>query len=106
MKLKLDENLPESLLSELSRLGHDVDNVRTESLTGRDDADVWKAAQKAQRILVKTSTFRTCANSLLELITGWCWFDCAFRGEWLWRGGSERSSPQNPLRSGSAVSCF
>jgi hypothetical protein len=31
MKLKLDENLPESLLSELSRLGHDVDNVRVES---------------------------------------------------------------------------
>ena len=27
MKLKLDENLPESLLAELTALGQDVDNV-------------------------------------------------------------------------------
>ena len=52
MKLKLDENLPESLLSELSRLGHDVDNVRGEWLVGRDDSDVWRAAQATGRILI------------------------------------------------------
>jgi hypothetical protein len=37
MKLKLDENLPESLVSDLSEMSHDVDNVRGEALTGRDD---------------------------------------------------------------------
>lgn len=52
MRLKLDENLPESLLFDLSGLGHDVDNVRAEGLVGREDPDVWQAAQEAQRILV------------------------------------------------------
>jgi hypothetical protein len=40
MKLKLDENLPESLLAELVALHHDVDNVRQEGLTGRDDPHI------------------------------------------------------------------
>jgi predicted nuclease of predicted toxin-antitoxin system len=52
MKLKLDENLPESLLSDLSGLGHDVDNVRIEGLAGSHDAAIWRAAQEAQRILI------------------------------------------------------
>ncbi len=52
MKLKLDENLPESLVSELSDLGHDVDNVRGERLTGCEDTAVWKAAQEAGRVLI------------------------------------------------------
>jgi len=34
MKLKLDENLPESLLPTLASLGHDVDNVRVEDWQG------------------------------------------------------------------------
>jgi predicted nuclease of predicted toxin-antitoxin system len=52
MKLKLDENLPESLLATLKVLGHDVDNVTAEGLAGRADSDVWQAAQKAERFLV------------------------------------------------------
>lgn len=52
MKAKLDENLPESLLAELRKLGHDVDNVRQEGLFGRPDADVWQAAQNAQRFFI------------------------------------------------------
>ena len=52
MKLKLDENLPESLLSELSALGHDVDNARIEGLSGRADMELWNAAQSAQRVLI------------------------------------------------------
>ena len=52
MRLKLDENLPESLLATLGALGHDVDNVRTEGLSGRADAEVWQAAQKAERFLI------------------------------------------------------
>jgi len=52
MKLKLDENLPEALLTELATLNHDVDNVRLEGLAGRDDSDVWGAAQAAARFLI------------------------------------------------------
>ena len=52
MKLKLDENLPESLVAELSALNHDADNVRQESLAGRDDPDVWAAAQMAERFFI------------------------------------------------------
>src|SRR5207253_6627076 len=52
MKVKLDENLPESLLPTLLALGHDVDNVRIEGLSGQADADVWQAAQTAERFLI------------------------------------------------------
>lgn len=52
MKIKLDENLPESLLTTLTALGHDTDNVRLEGLAGRPDPDVWQAAQEAGRFLI------------------------------------------------------
>ncbi len=52
MKLKLDENLPESLLSSLATLGHDADYVRSEGLCGQDDSDIWQAAQKTGRFLI------------------------------------------------------
>jgi predicted nuclease of predicted toxin-antitoxin system len=52
VKLKLDENLPESLLGELAALNHDADNVRQEGWAGHDDPSVWAAAQAAGRFLV------------------------------------------------------
>lgn len=52
MKIKLDENLPDRLVSVLSTLGHDVDTVRSEKLTGRDDTDVWSEAQAGGRFFV------------------------------------------------------
>jgi hypothetical protein len=52
MKIKLDENLPETLLATLSDLNHDVDNVRQEGLAGQKDRDVWKATQDAGRFLI------------------------------------------------------
>ncbi len=52
MRIKLDENLPESLLASLGSLGHDVDNVRMEELSGRPDPDVWQAAQARKRYLI------------------------------------------------------
>jgi predicted nuclease of predicted toxin-antitoxin system len=52
MKLKLDENLPESLLPALRALGHDADNVRSEGIEGQDDDVVWRAAQGEGRFLV------------------------------------------------------
>ena len=52
MKIKLDENLPARLLPELASLGHDVDTVRAEHLTGRPDNEIWHTAQSAGRFLV------------------------------------------------------
>jgi predicted nuclease of predicted toxin-antitoxin system len=52
VKIKLDENLPDRLVSVLTRFGHDVDTVRAEELTGRADPDVWSAAQASHRFLI------------------------------------------------------
>jgi predicted nuclease of predicted toxin-antitoxin system len=52
VRIKLDENLPKSLIALLAELGHDVDSVPHEDLAGHDDADVWAAAQSAERFLV------------------------------------------------------
>jgi predicted nuclease of predicted toxin-antitoxin system len=52
LKIKLDENLPERLVSELSRLGHDVDTARAEHLAGETDEQVWQAAQAGARFLI------------------------------------------------------
>jgi predicted nuclease of predicted toxin-antitoxin system len=52
VKIKLDENLPRQLVPLLTKLGHDVDTVPDERLTGRDDTAVWAAAQAAGRFLV------------------------------------------------------
>lgn len=52
MKLKLDENLPQSLAEALDDLGHDVDTVRDEGLVRRDDKTVWRAAQDTGRFFI------------------------------------------------------
>jgi Domain of unknown function (DUF5615) len=52
VKIKLDENLPARLVPALTTLGHDVDTVYAERLTGRGDPQVWSAAQAAQRFLI------------------------------------------------------
>ena len=52
MKLKLDENMPQSSLKRLSGLGFDVDTVLDEHLGGHPDADIWGAAQTKGRLLV------------------------------------------------------
>jgi predicted nuclease of predicted toxin-antitoxin system len=52
VKIKLDENLPERLVASLAALGHDIDTVRAERLTGQADPYVWSAAQAAQRFHV------------------------------------------------------
>src|SRR5687767_7414895 len=52
MKLKLDENLPEVLLRELTALRDDVDNVQLEGLVGQSDPTVWNTAQQAGRFFI------------------------------------------------------
>lgn len=52
MRIKVDENLPLSLVEILKDAGHDADHVVTEGLTGRDDLAVWAAAQVEDRFLI------------------------------------------------------
>jgi len=52
VKLKLDENIPQSAAARLAALGYDVDTVLDEQLGGRSDEDVWAAAQAEGRLLV------------------------------------------------------
>jgi predicted nuclease of predicted toxin-antitoxin system len=52
MRIKLDENVPADLVSDLAALGHDVDTAPSEGLAGHDDPDVWAAAQAVERVLI------------------------------------------------------
>jgi len=52
MRIKLDENLPTSLMEVLVQLGHDADSVPQEGLQGSTDPDVWAATQAAERFFV------------------------------------------------------
>ena len=52
MKIKIDENIPIAVVATLRELGHAVDSVKEEGLTGRADDIVWKAAQSESRFLI------------------------------------------------------
>lgn len=52
MKIKLDENIPSDLCATLRELGHDVDSVPDEGLSGHSDDSVWDAAQREKRLLI------------------------------------------------------
>ena len=52
MRIKLDENLPYALVRELTAVGHDVDSVKDERLTGESDPEIWAAAQTERRFLI------------------------------------------------------
>jgi predicted nuclease of predicted toxin-antitoxin system len=51
VKIKLDENLPVELVTDLRGLGHDADTVTDEGLRGAADPAVVNAAFAADRIL-------------------------------------------------------
>ena len=52
MKIKLDENLPASLVDILHHFGHDADTAPSEGLAGKDDDTVWDATQAAGRFFI------------------------------------------------------
>lgn len=52
MRIKLDENLGLDLVGHLQTLGHDVEHVHGEGLSGHSDPEVWQAAQSESRFLV------------------------------------------------------
>ena len=52
MRLKLDESLPADLADDLSALGHDVDTVHGEGLTGAPDTRVAAVSRRKGRVLL------------------------------------------------------
>lgn len=52
MKIKIDENLPNSLVGILEDVGHGVSTVHDESLQGAMDAQIYTAVQEEQRALM------------------------------------------------------
>lgn len=52
MNVKLDENMPATLVEALAELGHHVDTLPGEELSGAQDEVVWATAQSAGRFLV------------------------------------------------------
>lgn len=51
MRIKLDQNLSQYLRDDLTALGHDVDAVFDEGLSGKADPEVLRAATTEDRIL-------------------------------------------------------
>jgi predicted nuclease of predicted toxin-antitoxin system len=52
MNVKLDENLPAQLAAKLRGLGHDVETVHDERLSGAGDMEIWRAALTESRFLI------------------------------------------------------
>ncbi|WP_368071978.1 DUF5615 family PIN-like protein [Nitriliruptor sp.] len=52
MRVKLDENLPDSVIALLKVVGHDVDTARAEGLQGATDPAVLAGARAARRLLL------------------------------------------------------
>jgi predicted nuclease of predicted toxin-antitoxin system len=77
MKIKIDENIPISLMPVLSGLGHVVDCVADEGLAGNVDAEVWLAAQSAERFFITQDLdFADLRKFCQERIRGFYWFVC------------------------------
>jgi predicted nuclease of predicted toxin-antitoxin system len=52
VRIKLDENIPQSAAAGLSALGHEVHTVGDEGLSGKSDHEVWTVVQAERRFLV------------------------------------------------------
>lgn len=52
MRIKLDENLPQALIPELTAAGHDIQSVQYEGLTGKPDFEIWSATQAEGRVFI------------------------------------------------------
>jgi predicted nuclease of predicted toxin-antitoxin system len=52
MNIKLDENIPVSLVSDLADIGHDVKTVHEQDMQGTSDSYLWQAIQSEKRFLI------------------------------------------------------
>jgi predicted nuclease of predicted toxin-antitoxin system len=52
VKVKLDENVPVSVVEALTLLGHDIHTVIGQGLIGRADREIWTQCQLEDRLLI------------------------------------------------------
>jgi predicted nuclease of predicted toxin-antitoxin system len=52
MNIKLDENIPVSLVSDLADIGHDVKTVHEQDMQGVSDSQLWNSIQQEKRFLI------------------------------------------------------
>lgn len=52
MKIKLDENIPQSVISDLEEQGHDVLSVHQQGMQGVSDTELWNTIQTEKRFLI------------------------------------------------------
>ncbi len=52
MKIKLDENIPASVVECLNPVANDIHTVHEEGLTGVSDLALWQVCQREQRFLI------------------------------------------------------
>lgn len=52
MKIKLDENIPDTLAAVLTDMGHDTDTIPDENLSGKNDKTVFEATQNEGRFFI------------------------------------------------------
>jgi hypothetical protein len=65
MRIKLDENIPSSLVEILASLGHVADTVEDEGIIGKDDGVVWGCAQGKVPEELKSTRIIELSMSLL-----------------------------------------
>jgi predicted nuclease of predicted toxin-antitoxin system len=83
MKIKLDKNMPQRLVASLTALGHDVDTVVHEKLTGEDDEKIWREAQAAGRFFITQDLiFPISADSSPAPIRACCFCECTNQVAW------------------------
>lgn len=52
MNIKLDENIPVSLIEDLSYYGHDVKSIYQQGMQGASDHYLWMSIQSERRLLI------------------------------------------------------
>lgn len=54
MKIMVNENIPKMTVNELSKLGHNILDIRGTELEGIADEEIWKISQGQKRLLIST----------------------------------------------------
>lgn len=73
MRVKLDENLPDSAITLLDGAGHDVDTARAEGLRGAKDPAVLAGATADNRLLLTLDRGLATSGPTRPAPTPVCW---------------------------------
>jgi hypothetical protein len=99
MKIKLDENLPLQIEPRLRTLGHDVHTMQDEGLSGCNDSDLWRAAQREGRSLLMQRPDCQLLTSLVHRQAG-----RPAQARRRWPRGGHTPIPDDPIDASQAPS--